>query len=349
MSAVDVVDDDPFACFGDDDDGDESLSNPLTTNASSSDAIPKNENVQAIKANNNTRDSSCGILAFHHGTEQSLLRHVQLELANKHSQDNKDRDCAVAVLGLIDDFCLTRHWMMHVGSEKGLIIRNFLEKCCHANAKTSSRTLVTMVELGTYCGYSSILLAKTVKDLGYPCHLFTIEVVEKNAKVAQELIRLSQLEEQISVLLLDPHETSLPELLKKAIKTKSPDYCSAGDMMVIDFLFIDHDKSQYLCNLQQLERSGLIRQGTFVAADNVVFAKIDDYRHYVTELSHQGIVETRLEESRLEYCEPDCANDETRKQLRDGVGKYQGVDVVLLMLFCFVLAHHNTHYLCTFS
>jgi hypothetical protein len=66
----------------------------------------------------------------------------------------------------------------------------------------------------------------------------------------------------------------------------------------------------------------MIRQGTYVAADNVVFARIDDYRSYVKHLATNGIVETKLEETYLEYSLPErlgSSIDITPHQLVDGI------------------------------
>jgi catechol O-methyltransferase len=196
--------------------------------------------------------------------------------------------------------------------------------------KSSSRPLV-VVELGTYCGYSSILLAKTLRDLkDFSFHIFSVEVDPQHAQVARKLIQLCSLQDHISVLLLHPGETTLEQLLKTNFISTSPTATTATTTssdnapVAIDLLFIDHDKDLYLADLRHLEEAGLVRKGCYVAADNVLFAKIDEYRNYMKELAEQGIVETKLVESQLEYSEPDSHGlDEARKQLlRDGVGKY---------------------------
>jgi catechol O-methyltransferase len=318
--------DDPFACFGDDDDDFDD--DEVGENGGEWKKIPKSTDLRT----NATRDPDCGILAFHRGTEQSLLNHVQLELANLSldlqlsDQERNPADRSSTVLRIIDDFCMTRHWMMHVGVEKGRIMQEFVNRCCQEQImdKSSSRPLV-VVELGTYCGYSSILLAKTLRDLHVSFQIFSVEVDPQHAQVARELIRLCSLQDHIRVLLLQPAQTTLEKLLKSNfISTSSPTSSSNNTRVTIDLLFIDHDKDLYLADLRHLEEAGLVRKGCFVAADNVIFAKIDEYRDYMKELAEEGIVETRLEESQLEYSEPDTHGlDEAKKQLlRDGVGKY---------------------------
>lgn len=59
-----------------------------------------------------SRPSSCGVLAFHRGTEQAMLLHVQRSLKR---QRETSPDSQLAVLRSIDDFCHRRHWMMHMG------------------------------------------------------------------------------------------------------------------------------------------------------------------------------------------------------------------------------------------
>ena len=190
-----------------------------------------------------------------------------------------------------------------------------------------------LVELGTYCGYSSILLGKSLKELGCPFHIFSVEVVEQNAHVACQLIDCAGLQDQISVLIFDPQNESLESLLSSSMT--SPATCSSKQDACIDFLFIDHDKDLYLEDLQKLEGCGLIKRNTYVAADNVVFAKIDDYRRHMLALASGGVVETWLQESFLEYSEPDCAGDESQRSLlRDGMGMFFYMQTLYYGILC---------------
>ena len=49
----------------------------------------------------------------------------------------------------------------------------------------------------------------------------------------------------------------------------------------IDVLFIDHAKQEYLPDLKRVEEAGLLRAGSVIAADNVVFFGLDDYVDHV--------------------------------------------------------------------
>ena len=86
------------------------------------------------------RSAACGVLQFHNGTEDEMLRVVAADAARGDASDT---------LAVIDRFCRSRHWMMHVGDVKGAILR--------AAAARAAPGL--WVELGAYCGYSAVLLA----------------------------------------------------------------------------------------------------------------------------------------------------------------------------------------------
>lgn len=209
---------------------------------------------------------------------------------------------------------------MHVGPEKAATIQSFLLECI-SRAKnlssSSSSILITVVELGTYCGYSSIVMANTLQQQqsnNINFHIYTVDVNPKHLQVARRLIELSGLDQSITALELqdDDDSTDLLSLLK------------SHNVYDIDFLFIDHDKGAYLIDIQSLEAGGFIRKGTYVAADNVLFHQIDDYRNHVGRLALNGVVETKLVEGQLEYCEPQVlVNTEESKEefaFRDGIG-----------------------------
>ena len=311
---------DPFSCFGDDDEDDDS------------EVIPDGSRQPATEAKEFSfnRDPHCGVLAFHPGTEQALLKHVENELLVQCqcTTDTTITDRSKFVLDSIDKFCLNRHWMMHVGNEKAKIIEKFMEECCVSHESKNGSLVV--VELGTYCGYSSIMLARTLSRIRSDFHIYSVEVVSEHATVAQQMIRFSGFENKVSSLLLDPDRDTLVGLLKSKLPSDR-----------IDFLFIDHDKSLYLSDLQQLEESGLVKKDSFVAADNVVFAIIDDYRQYVSDLVSRGHVQSKLEECFLEYSEPDCNGTESKKHLlKDGIGAcFVGIPSLTNQLASLLAAH----------
>ena len=130
--------------------------------------------------------------------------------------------------------------------------------------------------------------------------IYTTEVSTKLLNVAQSVFRLSKMEQYITPVLIKPDgEESLSHALQKRGVTD------------IDFLLLDHAKHLYLDDLRDLEQSSMLRAGSYVSADNVVFNRLDAYREHVHGLELKGVVESRLEEMNLEYS----------NNLKDGIGE----------------------------
>jgi catechol O-methyltransferase len=175
-----------------------------------------------------------------------------------------------------------------------------------------------MVELGTYCAYSTIRMAHAILEYlanissssrgRSDFHIYTVDIHSQT--VARQLVEMAGLSQHITFIQRPPVAAiseldDLSELLRSCI-TSSPKSSSAYDNNPkIDFLFIDHAKELYLSDLMQLERSQLLQADSAVVADNVVFFGIDEYRQHMAELQNHNecIVQTRLvsENIYLEY------------------------------------------------
>mmetsp|Transcript_25088 Transcript_25088/g.47986 ORF Transcript_25088/g.47986 Transcript_25088/m.47986 type:complete len:356 (+) Transcript_25088:118-1185(+) len=335
-------------CFGDssDDETEEGDTNEGTTTTSST-------TIQ--------RDESCGVCSFHPNTEASLLTHVRNTLKSKSSspsfEDDDDDETnnqlqqSTNVLNAIDEFCMSRHWMMHVGPEKGTILLDSLRhamknktmerKIERGSRSSESDTTIPFVavELGTYCGYASIVMGRafrqfqlrcTMKDaiesdeeegvddvngnvnavngnggdvptkkMMMDCHLITTEINPKCTEIASQMIQLSGLQNVISVRQI--HYNGSTTDIVETVRNSLPKHDNNDNNHKIDFLFVDHDKHSYKSDLIQLERSGLIRRGTKVVADNVLFAEIDDYVNYVQRREEEGVVRTKTVRCHVEY------------------------------------------------
>lgn len=311
---------DPFACFDSESD-DECI-------CESSDHF---NDVHLI-----ARDESCGVLSFHPNTEQSLLMHVQNQL-NKNSNDATPK--YRQILTFIDDYCMNRHWMMCVGPEKGKIIADSLEKAFIKKRETffssslpdaavlQNRIPFVCVEIGTYCGYGSIFLTSIFKDNPefskyFDFHLFTVEINPEFIKVASAITALAKLD-CIHILendlFLDGSTAHIGKMLTDAIH-------EVISIPVIDFLLIDHDKENYLTDLQRIDSCSLLQKGSVVAADNVIFAEINDYVHYMKGLEKLGRVATVTEMAHVEYCS-------SNECYQDGIGKCSRTVYLLFFIY----------------
>jgi catechol O-methyltransferase len=314
------VEDDPFAAFGDDSDDEE----------------------DAQVAEPTQRDPSCGALVFREGTEQAMLLYVrnELERSSSHTDDTDPTTTPrEKILRLVDTFCYSRHWMMHVGPEKGIILQDFLTRRLQTYIEKADFTYpFVIVEVGTYCGYSSIRMSHTIieklKDTpAASFHIITVDVDPNNVAVAKQMVALAELESHFTFITLQDDPGHNPKELSLTVKSQMMERFPEREA-VIDFLFLDHAKELYLSDLKQLEVSALIQQDTWVAADNILFFRLDEYRQHVQALADTGIVETRLEVGKLEYVDDQDKQDD----LRDGLGKLFAVhDGFNKMLLCYAI------------
>lgn len=211
------------------------------------------------------RPRNCGVLSFHDGTEEALLLHVGRGLSESSSSQ---APLAERVLGLVDSFCRQRHWMMHVGDEKGAL----LQREVRALTATTPSTIVAL-ELGSYCGYSSTLIASSLPSSA------RLLAIESHPACVAWTKRMLSLADVHNCLVLEGELKNLIEHVRDALK-------DAG-ALALALVFIDHDKTRYLADLLLLEREGLLGVGTVVVADNVLSfgVPIQDYLDHVRDAS----------------------------------------------------------------
>jgi predicted O-methyltransferase YrrM len=222
--------------------------------------------------------------------------------------------------------------MMNIGPEKGKTLEQFLGECLEANrAKTSDP--FTFVELGTYCGYSCLRFLHRilkVREAGQ-FHIFTVDVEIERIQIAKEFVEMAGLPDCVTFLQMSGARLSgdtrpLSGLILNAMRERHQSQTESVPR--IDFLFIDHEKAAYLTDLKQLQSNNFIQEGAYVAADNVLFHGIDDYRSYIAKMVKEGVVDSRLVEGSLEYVNELTLRQERHLlEVRDGIGKYAEVNM----------------------
>ena len=234
------------------------------------------------------RDPANGAWTFKANAELDLLQHVENVVAMSDANNaavggygQKDASDAVVdasktVLRAIDQYCTGKQWMYHVGHEKGEMIKPFLRESISSFKSNPERTgRFIVVDCGTYCGYSAILLASTIKECS-PDLEFTVLSTEINPKhigVATKMIKMAKLEKYITVIQTESVETALAE--------------HVGPNDPVDFVFFDHAKDQYLSDLQSLEKRGRMKKGTHVVADNVIVSEVRPILLHASSLSFE--------------------------------------------------------------
>ena len=67
------------------------------------------------------RGSNNGVLSFHNGTEEAMFIYINRRLQTIHEDCRKD---VSKILAFCDEFCMKRHWMMHIGPSKATILKD---------------------------------------------------------------------------------------------------------------------------------------------------------------------------------------------------------------------------------
>ena len=133
----------------------------------------------------------------------------------------------------------TQHEFWNVARSTGNFL-NMLIKMVNAQ---------NVVEIGTSNGYSGIWLAKALKETGG--HLTTIEFYEKRKVLAEENFKTCGVMDIITT-----QEGSAIGILERMPEDE-----------VIDFAFIDANKSQYIDYFNLLDNH--LKSGGIIAADNI--------------------------------------------------------------------------------
>jgi catechol O-methyltransferase len=177
------------------------------------------------------------------GTEQAVLDYVRAKAPRNDPE---------AILAAVDQFGRGGHWMMNLGHRKGQVLAAALD------AVGAQRVL----ELGSYFGYSAILMASR---MGAEGELITVDADRSRHEVSREMVEYAGLADRVR-LVRGRAETVIPTLKGK-----------------FDLVFIDHYGEHYLPDLELIEAHRLLRPGAAVVADNVVAHRptVDGYLDHV--------------------------------------------------------------------
>jgi catechol O-methyltransferase len=168
-----------------------------------------------------------------------------------------DVDDAIRV---IDHFCRHVSYLINVGDEKGKILDNAVER-------TQPRRLL---ELGTYCGYSALRMARAMPR---EARLYSLEFNTANAVIARRILAHAGVDDKVTVIvgtLGDGGET---------IRTLKREHNFVPGSL--DLVFLDHDKKAYLSDLELIVDAGWLHPGSVVVADNILVPGAPAYRAHM--------------------------------------------------------------------
>jgi len=179
------------------------------------------------------------------------------------------RGDAKDVLRTIDRFAREERWLMNIGPDKGPLIRELAGRL-PADAR--------ILELGAYCGYSSIMLADA---FGPGAQITSIEVDADAVASSRRNVTMAGLSGQITFI----HGPSTREI--GSLEGR------------FDLVFLDHWKDLYKRDLQLIESRGLIGPGSIVVADNV--GEIFDPGEFLDYLRNCGRYDCEHRQATIEY------------------------------------------------
>ncbi len=202
-------------------------------------------------------------------THQVTGKAPRTERVLEHVKRVARRGNPAAVLAAMDTFARNEQFLMNVGEVKGALLDEVILGARHGR----------VLELGSYCGYSAVVIARRLEGEG---HLTCIEKQPRLAEIAREIVDHAGLSSRVDVRVGAAGEV-IPTLRG-----------------TFDVIFIDHWKDAYHPDLLLLERHGLLRPGTIVVADNTgIFSS--SLGGYLDHVRRSGKYESRELAAPMEY------------------------------------------------
>ena len=190
------------------------------------------------------------------GREEALRAYV---LAHARAGDLDD------VIRVVDEFCYEQSFMINVGDEKGALLDDALRRAAPR----------TILELGTYCGYSALRMARAMPA---GARIVSVEFLADNAEIARAIWRHAGISDRVTAVV-----GTLGDGGATADRLEAEHGFGPG---TVDFVFLDHDKDAYVPDLELLLDRGWLHAGTVLVADNVKMPGAPEYRAWMGE--HEG-------------------------------------------------------------
>lgn len=165
------------------------------------------------------------------------------------------------VLAAVDKFACEKSMLVNVGVEKGALLDAAVQR---ANPRL-------VLELGTYCGYSALRIARAAPG----ARVFSVELAEANAEVARRIWAHAGVDDRITCVVgtIGDDGKTLDALAAEHGFTEGG----------LDFVFVDHDKDAYLPDLLSIVDRAWLHPGAIVVADNVRTPGSPKYRAFMRE------------------------------------------------------------------
>jgi catechol O-methyltransferase len=127
------------------------------------------------------------------------------------------------------------------------------------------------LELGTYCGYGALRIARAAPL----ARVVSVELAAANAAVARRIWAHAAVADRITCVVGTISDGGRTVAALEAEHGLHPG--------ALDFLFIDHDKNAYLADLSAICERDWLHPGSIAMADNVGFPGSPKYRAHMRE------------------------------------------------------------------
>lgn len=192
-------------------------------------------------------------------------REAALEFARRIARPGD----SASVLAALDRFAREDRFLMNVGPEKGLLLVEELGKI-GPNAR--------VLELGSFVGYSAILMARQLSDAG---RIISIDVSPESSEVSRAMASLAGVEKRIEFLTGSAND--------RLDALEGP----------FDLVFLDHWKDLYKPDTEKILARGLLKDGGVIVADNL--GPMFGDNPYLAWMQARPDFESRYVEGHVEY------------------------------------------------
>lgn len=182
-----------------------------------------------------------------HGLERALLEHV-VKTAEPGSPES--------VLAAMDSFW--NKTFQQQGADRWNVRGQTIEDKVREKVQEKAKAGEPMrcLELGTYCGYSALRIARHLPENG---KLLSVEKDELFAAIATKIIEFAGLDHKVKIWIGTVH-SELMNITEKLEKQPA------------DFVLCDHSKERFVPDLKLLEECGAVDRKTAVVGDVEVYA-----------------------------------------------------------------------------
>ncbi|HJT91340.1 MAG TPA: O-methyltransferase [Mycobacterium sp.] len=165
------------------------------------------------------------------------------------------------VIATIDKYAYEKSFLINIGDEKGELL--------DAAARRANTGLA--LELGTYCGYSALRIARAAPA----AKVYSVELAEDNAQVARRIWAHAGVSDRITCVVGTIGDGG------RTLDALANEHGFAARKL--DLLFIDHEKTSYLPDLQSILDREWLHRGSIVVADNMLIPGSPKYREYMNQ------------------------------------------------------------------